>query len=355
MLIALGIDTITVTGDISFHPDPRGLWIAPAEYDYPDGQPFCEVNDKESCLALEDCVWVVDPRGSPPSGEPPNYCEIAAPPQASPPPRPETIRVRLDGINITSPTAVFVILTRYNIYGPLEAIVDGGELAPGQDVAELPTTIRFFNPGRVDVSVCLNTTPCPSWDEECSACRSERLMINWLDGESGGPSNLTALPPSAWLTTPFRGEPSLWEDKVERVSATFRVMAPDARWWMQCQLQGMDDENAGIVDLCRKRGSLTPDACQHMDPTGMDDQEVRLVLSPPDGGWRAGRYEVACDVSVEHYVHPTTINLKVGFDVLQRVPPRGSGGGAVMTVFVVLGLLVAALIWWQEEGPEDRG
>jgi len=265
--------------------------------------------------------------------------------------------VRLDGIDLRSPATVFAILTRYDIYdihGPSETIVDGGVLAPGQDATELATPIRFYNPGRVDVSVCLNTTPCPSWDEGCSVCRSERLMVHWLDGENGGPSHLVAISPSAWFTVPFRGEPSLWEDDVERVRATFRVMAPAARWWTRCWLQGMDDGNAGTVDLCQERGSLTPDVCQHMETTGMNDQEVGLVLSPPDGGWRAGRYEVACNVSVEHYVHPATINLKGGFDVLRRVPPGGSNG-AVVTVFVVLGLFVAALIWRQEGGQGERG
>ena len=352
MLTALAVDTITVTGDISFHPDPRGLWIAPAEYEYPDGQPDCEANDKGSCLALDDCTWVVDPRGPPPSGEPPYYCVIANPPHVSPPPLPDMIGVRLDGIDLTNPASVFAILVRYDTQGPSKTVVDGGMLGQGQDVTEIQTPFLPYSPGRVDVSICLNTTSCPSWDEDCSTCRSERLMIHWIDGENGGPSNLSAIPASTWFTVPIRGDPSLWEDEVERVRATFNVMALTSQWWTRCQLLGMDDENSVTVDLCQEGGSLTPDVCQPREPTGMEGQEVGLVITPPSGGWRAGRYEVMCNVSVKNYVDVTTNHIQAGFDVLRQVPPRGKGG-TVMTVFIVLGLAVAVIIWRQDEGPSD--
>jgi hypothetical protein len=120
------------------------------------------------------------------------------------------------------------------------------------------------------------------------------------------------------LGTPFTGLPSMWEDEIERVTATIEVTTFFMEWYAKCRIVGQNEDNAINLDLCGT-GTLVPDICNPQPATGEDAVEVAIVLTSDHIVWYAGRYSLQCTI---HSLGEGTISggLETGFHVERRVP-----------------------------------
>ena len=319
---AIAVDTIVITGGITLDPDPATLWKVDSGQST-DNLPECDqATTANECIALTGCDWNVDPRGTPPEGMPAEYCSPAgftpweqdADPRQSPP-----ITVHVEGIAVTEPSTAFAIITSPGI--AIDDFPPQGyaEVTPGQDTIELEVGSDLLGPGIHVVTVCINATECPGWNTTCSTCISKDEKIDWLDPDTGEVTDVNPSSPLVWISTPFAGHPSLWEDEVDRVTATIAVITYNMDWLAECWLEGEDKDNSANITLCG-RGTLSPDICTFQSPTGDTAVEVALTLSYDQVDWYAGRYRLVCYINGVWGAGFISTILDTGFMVERRVP-----------------------------------
>lgn len=344
---AIAADTIVITGGITLDPDPATLWTISPFQKLPDGgRTHCDqATSAAECAALEGCEWIVDPTtpdgwtadplGTSHNISPGDGCAPVGPTPTdldSDPWQPVPITVRVDGVSVSEPSGAFAIITTPGI--AIDDFPSHGyaEVTPGQDTVELEVGSQLLGPGMHVVTVCINATECPGWNATCATCVSKDENIHWLDPDTGEISNKIPISPLVWLSTPFTGHPSLWEDEVDRVTATMAVTTFDMDWMAECRLEGENEDNSANITLCG-RGVLSPDICTFQSPTGNAATEVGITLSYDQVDWYAGRYRLVCYIKGVWGSGFISTELDKGFMVERRVP------------------LVPLLFGEEEEGP----
>ena len=335
-LPVIAVDTIVINGDITIDPAQATLWDVPISQEVPDGGgPDCDfVPSAAECVAITGCDWNVDPRGTMPDGStvvlqrttlggpPAEYC---SPKGSTPwdmdrdPQQSSTMTVHVDGITVTEPSTAYAILTEFG--AELDAFPSQGsaKIVPGQTTLDLEVPARFLGPGVHRVIVCINATTCPGWNETCATCIDTDETVHWTDPETGEISNKLPFAPLVWLSTPFTGHPSLWEDELDRVTATIAVTTFDMDWMAECRLEGENEDNSANITLCG-RGVFSPDICTFQSPTGDKATEIVITLSYDQVDWYAGRDRLECTIKGVWGAGFITTELETGFMVERRVP-----------------------------------
>ena len=322
-LPVIAMDTIVITGEISLDPDPATSWNVASDQSPDEKIPGCsQATSANECAAIEGCAWVVDPRGTTPGGSPGEYCdpvgsspwELDRDPRESPP-----IVVHLDGITVTEASTAFAIVA---VHGDeLDKYPPQGysTVAPDQTSVDIEIPAVLIGPGVRRVIVCINSTTCPGWNQTCSTCVDTDKTVQWTDPDTGDVANDNPISPLVWISTPFTGHPSLWEDEVDRVTATMAVTTFGMDWLAECWLEGENEDNSANITLCG-RGVLSPDICTFQSPTGNNAVEVAITLSYDQVDWYAGRYRLVCYINGVRGTGFASSILDTGFMVERRVP-----------------------------------
>ena len=328
---AIAVDTIVITGGITLDPDPATLWTISPNQKLDEERSNCyQATSAAECATIEGCQYSADPKGEHQSGSAVEACEPEGtihPGDPSfigwegmkTPDAPPRMTVRVDGVSMSEPSTAFAIITSPGI--AIDDFPPQGyaEVTPGQDTIELEVGSDLLGPGIHVVTVCINATECPGWNTTCSTCISKDEKIDWLDPDTGEVTDVNPSSPLVWISTPFAGHPSLWEDEVDRVTATIAVITYNMDWLAECWLEGEDKDNSANITLCG-RGTLSPDICTFQSPTGDTAVEVALTLSYDQVDWYAGRYRLVCYINGVGGVGFISTILDTGFTVERRVP-----------------------------------
>ena len=220
---ALSVENISITGGITFDPDISTAWIFPTTPNRTERAQCDDVTSPEECLSRPGCAWYDDPRGVSPEGAPSEDCapegmELGKVRDHMNNNEPVTLRV--DGILVTAPATMFVFKqTVLSTPGPV-SVLGTATVDATRTSASIVAPLHFFGPAKHFFIICVNDTPCPSWDDACSTCISSEKVVYWTDPETGAVIKVDTLIPTTQLETPFAGHPSLWKDEIERVTAT---------------------------------------------------------------------------------------------------------------------------------------
>ena len=220
---ALGVENISITGDITFDPDISKAWSLPASDNLTKIEECHLATSPEECQSLPGCSWYDDPRGVSPEGRPSEYCAPEGEDpwtDRAPLNNDEPVTLRVDGIQIMAPATMFIFKDTVESTPNPSSLLGTTTVDATRTSASIIVPLPFFGPGKHFFTVCVNDTPCPSWDDACSTCISSEKVVYWTDPETGAVIKVDTLIPTTQLETPFAGHPSLWKDEIERVTAT---------------------------------------------------------------------------------------------------------------------------------------
>jgi hypothetical protein len=149
----------------------------------------------------------------------------------------------------------------------------------------------LFSPPRALVSICINSTPCPDWDERCSSCARREVVVE--APPTGGSPAADSSPPRLSLAAPFAPLPSWTVESLASVEARVLVVETGSAWSGSCSLRRGDGPPS--PPLCLGGGEAP---CTAQTPTGREGRAFALRLTEGlEGGWDAGMYELSCEAT----------------------------------------------------------
>ena len=162
----------------------------------------------------------------------------------------------------------------------------------GTGRVELSTHNLLFGPSGALVRLCLNTTPCDGWPQECAACVERPVEIDEQSPDpSPGPDGTR---PKVRLHAPFSPEPSWALEVIRAVEAHVEVLEQGSTWTGRCTLRRVGAPDAFEVCLT---GELNVDPCPPLKATGPNGTVHNIRFTGDDvGGWSEGSYELWCTV-----------------------------------------------------------
>ncbi len=269
-----------VTGDLVIDPPivPPSAGDGPS---LPPGSLDCARRVTQSACARQPiCIWKED-----------LYCVHAGLDQwfKDNPPRPvEKVPVSISVGGVTADTAFDAAL--FIGTGSAPAIVL--TFPAGTERVEISTHNLLFGPAGALVRLCLNTTACDGWQQECAACVERPVEVDIPpSGPSPGPEDTR---PMVRLHAPFSPDPSWALEAIRAVEAHIEVLEQGSAWTGRCTLRRVGAPDA--FETCLT-GEIGIDLCPPLKPTGPNGTVLNVRFTSEDvGGWSEGSYELWCTV-----------------------------------------------------------